>query len=129
MLTSFLCSHSRSAHTLGRDRCTRWHTHLGGHAVGVRVKSSRHAVHHKRTQTLGLRDGAVFMGQQEGLEIHNLLAKLGYRGGKCIVLCREELNLGLEIGEPLLLPLTTFEGRDTIIMLAKWIMRRFAVSV
>lgn len=68
---------------------------------------------------MGLRDGAVFVGEQEGLEVHNLLAKLGHRGGKCIVLCREELNLGLEIGEPLLLPLTTLEGRDTIKMLAE----------
>lgn len=71
---------------------------------------------------MSLRDGAVFVSQQKGLEVHNLLTKLGHRGGKCIIFGREELNLGLKIGEPLLLALTTLESSDTDIILAKWII-------
>jgi hypothetical protein len=87
------------------------------------VKSSRHAVHHQRAQTLSLRDGAVFVSQQERLQVHDLLTKLGHRRGKCIVLRREELDLGLEIGEPLLLPLTTLQSSDTIFVLAECITK------
>jgi hypothetical protein len=68
---------------------------------------------------LGLGDGAIFVSQQKGLQVDNLLAELGHRSGQCIVLCCEELNLGLEVSQPLLLPLATLQGRDTIVILAK----------
>lgn len=63
---------------------------------------------------MGLGDGTVLVSQQESLEIHNLLSELGHGGGQRIILCGEELNLGLEVGQPLLLPLTTLQRRDTV---------------
>lgn len=58
----------------------RWHSGTGLHShvvrdvVRVGIKPCRHAVHHKRTEALGLRDRAILVRQQEGLEVDNLLA-------------------------------------------------------
>lgn len=66
---------------------------------------------------MGLRNGAVFVSQQKGLQVHDLLAELGHRGSQCVVLSRKEFNLGLKICQPLFLPLTTLESRNAAIML------------
>lgn len=53
------------------------------------------------------------MGEQKCLEIDNFFAKLGHGGGQRVIFRSEQLNLGLQVGQPLLLPLTTLEGGDT----------------
>lgn len=62
------------------------------------VESGGHAVHHQRSKSLRLRDGAVLMSEQKGLEVDDLFAKLGHGGGQRIILCGEKLNLGLKVG-------------------------------
>lgn len=103
-----------TAHALGGDRSTRLHAHALGHAVAVGVKSRLHAVHHQGAKSLGLGDRAILVSQQESLEVHNLLSELGHGGSQRIILGGEKLDLGLEIGQPLLLPLTTLQSRDTV---------------
>jgi hypothetical protein len=64
----------------------------------MRIEPSGHAVHDERTEALGLRDGAIFMSQKKGLEINDLLPELGHSGRQSVILCGENLNLGLEVG-------------------------------
>lgn len=54
------------------------------------------------------------MSQKQRLEVDNLLTKLGDGGGKCIILRREDFDLGLEVREPLLLALSALESRNTV---------------
>lgn len=75
--------------------------------------ATRHAVHHEGTQTLGLRDWAIFVCQQESLEVDDFLTELSHSSGKSIILSSEKLDLGLEVGQPLLLALATLESSDT----------------
>lgn len=58
------------------------------------------------------------MREQESLEPHNLFAKLGDSSCESIIFRAKDFYLLLEIGQPLLLPLSTFEGGDTVTMLA-----------
>lgn len=81
---------------------------MARHAVSVGVISGRHTIHHEGAESLGLGNGAVLVGEQKGLEVHNLLTELSHRSGQRIILGGEKLNLRLQVGQPLLLALTTF---------------------
>lgn len=52
------------------------------------------------------------MSKEKCLEIDNLLAKLGDSSREGVILRTKKLNLGLEVGEPLLLTLSTLEGSN-----------------
>ena len=52
------------------------------------------------------------MSEKQCLEVDNLFAQLCDSGGKSVVLCTKELDLGLEVGQPLLLALSTLESSD-----------------
>ena len=52
------------------------------------------------------------MSQEERLEIDNLFTKLGDLRSESIIFRAEDFNLGLKIGEPLLLPLSAFQRSD-----------------
>jgi hypothetical protein len=52
------------------------------------------------------------VGKKQRLEVDHLLAQLRHLCAQGIVLAAEDLHLGLQIGEPLLLALTTFERSD-----------------
>jgi len=76
--------------------------------------ATKEIVHGVAVKTLGLRDRAVLVSKQQGLEVDDLLTKLGDGSRESIVLCAEQLDLGLQVGKPLLLSLTALEGSDTI---------------
>lgn len=105
-------SPSSSPHALCRNWATGWHAHLTGHTIPVRVKASGHAIHHQRAKPLSLGDGTIFVSQEECFQVDNFLTQLSHRGGESIILSGEKLNLGLEIGQPLLFPLTTFQSSN-----------------
>jgi hypothetical protein len=97
------------------------HAHLDtvrhlSNTVGVLVGglATKESVHIHAIQTLCMRHGAFFMSKQKGLEVDYLLAKLRHSGGKGIVLSAEQLNLGLQIGKPLLLALTALERSNPV---------------
>ncbi len=60
--------------------------------------------------SLGLGDWAVLVCEQHSFESDDLIAKDLDLAGKIIVLLGEHLDLGLEVGEPLLLALTALES-------------------
>ena len=57
------------------------------------------------------------MCQKEGFQIHDFFAKLSDGGGQGIVFGRENINFGLEVGEPLLFALSAFECGNAVIQL------------
>lgn len=65
-------------------------------------------------QTLGLRYWAVLMCQQQRLEVDNLFPQLSNGGRQRVVLSAEQLDLGLEVSQPLLLSLSALERSDTM---------------
>lgn len=90
--------------------------HGPAHAVGVhlRVLVGLHdGLHVSPLQTLLLGDGTVLVGEQKRLEIDNLLAELRNLRCEGIILTAKHFHLGLQVGKPLLLTLTTFQGGDT----------------
>jgi hypothetical protein len=50
------------------------------------------------------------MSEKQGLEVDNLFSQLCDSGRESIILRAEELNFGLEVSQPLLLPLSALEG-------------------
>jgi hypothetical protein len=76
--------------------------------------ATKKVVHGSSMESLSLRYGAVLVCEQKCLEIHDFLAQLCDRSRQCVVLRAEQLDLGLEIGQPLLLALATLEGSDPI---------------
>ena len=70
--------------------------------------------HAHARHALGLGDGAVLVGEEERLQVDNLLAELRHLRAQGIVLAAEYLDFGLQIGQPLLFPLSTFESRDAV---------------
>lgn len=58
------------------------------------------------------------MSQKKSLQVDNFLTKLGHLGLKIIVLCLVDIDLVLQISEPLLLPLATFQSGNTALELA-----------
>jgi hypothetical protein len=92
-------------------------THWNSHSVGVHLSVAirlGNLGHESAMETLLLRDRAVLMCKQQGLEAYDLLPQLRDLGGQGIVLRAEHLNLRLEVGQPLLLALATFEGGNTV---------------
>lgn len=77
--------------------------------------AAKEVVHGVAVKALSLRDGAVLVSEQQRLEVYYLLTELSDGSRESIILCTEQLNLGLQVGKPLLLPLTTLEGSDTVI--------------
>jgi hypothetical protein len=62
--------------------------------------------------------------EQQCLEADDLLSQLSDGGGECIILRAEHLNFLLEIGQPLLLALSTLQCRDSVQILVKQITSR-----
>lgn len=54
------------------------------------------------------------MSQEKCLEIHDLLSQLADLLRQSIILLLIDIDLGLKVGKPLLLPLATLECGDTI---------------
>ena len=102
----------------------RLHGHAHVDTIGLHLRNAiwvlmvdvtpQEVVHGGAVEALRLRYGAVLVGQKQRLEVDNLFAKLSDGGTEGIVLRAEELNLCLEVGEPLLLTLTTLECSNPI---------------
>lgn len=75
--------------------------------------ASEEVVHCGAMQALGLGDWTVFVREKQRLQVDNLLTQLGDSGREGVILGAEQLHLGLEVGKPLLLPLTALERGDT----------------
>lgn len=54
------------------------------------------------------------MSEQQGFQVDNFFTELGHCGSESIILGSEQLNLGLKVGQPLLLALSTFERRNPV---------------
>lgn len=70
------------------------------------------------TALLYLSNGAILVGYQNCLELEELFSQLGVLRVKLVVLTAIDLDFGLEVGQPLLLSLTTFERSNS----AKWLV-------
>lgn len=68
--------------------------------------------HGHAADALRLRDRAVLVSKEHCLEVDDFFAHLSNLRRQSIVFCAEELNLGLQIGKPLLLPLATLQGSN-----------------
>lgn len=79
----------------------------------MRVKLVGNAIHHHTADSLSLRDRAIFVREEQSLQIYNLLTQLSYLCTKGIILATEYFNFSLKVGKPLLLALSTFQGGDT----------------
>lgn len=99
---------------LCRDGCAWLHAHVWGEVVWVCVIPGGHAIHHQGAKSLGLGDWTILMCQQQGLQVHNFFTKLSHCSSESIVLRGEQFNLGLKVGQPLLLALPTFERRNPV---------------
>lgn len=53
------------------------------------------------------------MGEQQSLQVDDLFPQLGDLCSERVILTAEHFHLGLQVGKPLLLALTTFKGSDT----------------
>ena len=89
--------------------------HRGCHAIWVhlRVVGLNDLRHEGPVKALLLSDGTVFVGKQKSLEVDNLLSQLRNLLSQSFILTAKYLHLGLEVGKPLLLALSTFESRNT----------------
>lgn len=90
--------------------------HRPTHAVGVHLgvlERLHHRLHVASLEALLLGDGAILVCEQEGLEVDDFFAKLGDLRSQGIVLTTEHFHLGLQVRQPLLLALTTFQSRNT----------------
>jgi hypothetical protein len=67
-------------------------------------------------ESLLLSNRAILMGQKERLEIDDFFPQGSNLGAQGIVLGREDLNLILEVGKPLLLALSALECGDSVII-------------
>jgi hypothetical protein len=96
------------------DRLRR---HRPGHAVWVHlgVEWLDDLGHESPVKSLLLGDRAVLVGEQQCLQVDDFLPQLSDLCSQSIVLTAEHLHLGLQVGQPLLFALTTFECRNTVI--------------
>lgn len=89
--------------------------HAWGKVVRVvRVKVAHHLSHVVTTQALLMTYSTVLVLQQECLELDNLFAQLGALRRQSVVLLRKNFDLGLEVGQPLLLSLPTLKSSDPV---------------
>lgn len=83
------------------------------HTVRVRVGMAlNEKLHVGAADALRRADGAVTVCEKQTLEVNDFFAELGDGLGEGVVFGGEELDFGLKVCEPLLFPLTTFEGGD-----------------
>lgn len=73
-------------------------------------------LHGHTADTLRLRHRTILVSEQECFKPDNLLTQLRDGGSKSIILRAENLDLLLEIREPLLLALATLERSDSGLM-------------
>ncbi len=114
--------HSRSLHpllTLSR--------HLHAHrlrAVGMQAESvgvgvvgdvAGEGLQGHVGETLSLRDGTVLVRDEQCLEVDNFFPQLRHLCRERVVLGAEQFHFGLQVGEPLLLPLTALQCRDAAV--------------
>lgn len=64
-------------------------------------------------ETLLLGNGTILMSKQKSFEIDHLFSQLCNLLRQSVILAAKHLDLGLEISQPLLLALSTFEGSHT----------------
>lgn len=84
------------------------------HPVGVHLSVVFHAGHVSPWHTLLLCHRTVFVCQQERFQVHNLFPQSSDLLGELIVLCLIEVDLILEVSQPLLLPLATLQGSHAV---------------
>jgi len=65
-------------------------------------------------QSLLLSDGAILMGKEESLEIHDFFSEGAQLTVESFIFSGVVFDLGLKTGEPLLLALTTFESGNPV---------------
>jgi hypothetical protein len=93
------------------------------HAVRVHLRVERlHPLvgDELAVEVLLLADGAVLVSKQQRLEVDHLLPQLRDLGVQGVVLRSVGLDLGLQIGQPGLLTLTTFQGGNARLMSAEY---------
>jgi len=86
--------------------------HGSTHAVGVHLlieRLHRGLLHKRAVKALLLGDRAVFVREEESLQVDNFFPQLRNLRRQCIVLAAEDLDLRLKISEPLLLSLAAFQ--------------------
>lgn len=89
-----------------RDRCS--------HPVWVHLSVVFHTSHIGTWHTLLLCHRTVFVCQEKCFQVHNLFSQSSDLLGKLIILSLIEVDLVLEISQPLLLPLATLQSSNTI---------------
>lgn len=87
-----------------------WHAH----AVRIDVLSTKcirilHAVQ-ELSNALSMADWTIFVAKKKGAKTPNLIMKLCHLGGETVVFGRVHFHLGLEVSQPLLLSLSTFQS-------------------
>lgn len=65
------------------------------------------------SDALSMTHGTILVAHEESAETSNFIMQLADLLVEGLILSGVHLDLGLEVGEPLLLPLTTFEGGHT----------------
>jgi hypothetical protein len=70
-------------------------------------------VHTCTADSLGCRNRAVTVSEKKRLQVDDFLTELCHSLGQGVILGAEELDFGLQVGEPLLLALSTLERGDT----------------
>ena len=71
-------------------------------------------IHDHTWQTLSLSHRAVSVRKQQAFQADNFFPQLSDLTRQRVVLSRKQFHLGLQIGEPLFLPLTTFERSNSV---------------
>lgn len=64
--------------------------------------------------SLLLSNWAVLVGKKKRLQIDDLFSELCYLRRQGVVLSTEHFDLGLQVGQPLLLSLAAFKSSDTV---------------
>lgn len=105
---------SLPSNSLCGNGCAWLHAHVVRDVVGVGLKPGGHSIHHQWAESLRLGNGTILVSEQQGFQVDNFFTELGHCGSESIILGSEQLNLGLKVGQPLLLALSTFERRNPV---------------
>jgi hypothetical protein len=99
------------------DRLLRYRP---GHAVGIHlgIEWLDNLGHEGPMESLLLGDWAVLVSEQQRLQVDDFLPQLSNLRCEGIVLAAEHLHLCLQIGQPLLLALTTLERGNTVMFVS-----------
>ena len=101
----------RSLHA--RLKPTVCHSNSVGVDVSIEGVRVLHAIQ-KLADALGMTHWTIFVTHEQCSKISNLIVKLTNLLIEGLVFCRIHFHFGLEVCQPLLLALSTFQGSDTI---------------